>query len=259
MRVEDRLAQEMAVHGRALRALNEARIPYTVGGAFALRVYTGIHRDTKDLDVFLMQKDVGRALDACTRAGFRTELTDPLWLGKAIDGEFFVDFIFSSGNGIAVVDEEWIALGRRAVVQGVPTVVAPPEEMIWSKSFVQERHRYDGADVAHLILACGKDLDWERLYRRMRDHWQVLFAHLLLFRFSYPRERDRVPHWLVEELARRTIRAEREPLTEEQVRLCRGTLLSRYSYIIDVEEWGYADGRGAARPTEGREAGPAPG
>jgi hypothetical protein len=26
-------------------------------------------------------------------------------------------------------------------------------------------------------------------------------------------------------------------------RVCRGTLLSRTQYVVDVERWGYADGR----------------
>ena len=39
--------------------------------------------------------------------GWRTERTDEVWLYKAFKGEYFVDFIFSSGNGVAVVDDEW--------------------------------------------------------------------------------------------------------------------------------------------------------
>ena len=35
------------------------------------------------------------------------------------------------------------------------------EETLWSKAFVMERERYDGADVAHLILAHGERLDWD--------------------------------------------------------------------------------------------------
>ena len=71
--------------------------------------------------------------------------------------------IFSSGNGIAVVDEQWFEHATEGEVLGVQVLVAPPEESLWSKAFVMERERYDGADVAHIILAVGDRLDWRRL------------------------------------------------------------------------------------------------
>jgi hypothetical protein len=34
----------------------------------------------------------------------------------------------------------------------VPVIFCPPEEMIWSKAFVMERERYDGADARILFV-----------------------------------------------------------------------------------------------------------
>jgi hypothetical protein len=45
-------------------------------------------------------------------------------------------------------------------VLGVPVRLCPPEEIIWSKAFIMERERYDGADISHLIRACQGRLDW---------------------------------------------------------------------------------------------------
>jgi len=42
--------------------------------------------------------------------------------------------------------------------------------MIWSKAFIMERDRYDGADIAHIIRTCGKGLDWSRLLHRFGSH-----------------------------------------------------------------------------------------
>ena len=47
----------------------------------------------------------------------------------------------------------------------MPVKLAPAEEMIWSKAFIMERERYDGADVAHLLHACARRMDWQRLLR----------------------------------------------------------------------------------------------
>jgi hypothetical protein len=69
----------------------------------------------------------------------------------------------------------------------------------------------------------------------------VLLGHLVLFGFIYPCERDRVPRWVTEELLDR-LRAELDaPAGDPQ--LCQGTLLSRQQYRIDLEAWGYRDGR----------------
>jgi hypothetical protein len=224
-----------------LLLLRAAGVPYLVGGAYALERYTEIARDTKDLDVFVRPADCPPALDLLAAAGYRAELTFPHWLGKVLAGDQVVDVIFSSGNGIAQVDDLWFEHAVEAEVVGVPVRLCPPEEMIWSKAFVMERERFDGADVAHLLRACGPALDWRRLLRRFGPRWRVLLAHLVLFGFIYPGEHRQVPPGLVRELARRLDTETIAPAAGERV--CRGTLLSRAQYLVDVEAWGYADAR----------------
>src|SRR5512140_3242702 len=43
---------ERVVYQRALRSLNRAAVPYTISGLYAIYEYTGIYRQTKDLDLF---------------------------------------------------------------------------------------------------------------------------------------------------------------------------------------------------------------
>ena len=124
---------------------------------------------------------------------------------------------------------------------------APVEETIWSKSFVCERERYDGADINHLLLACGPELDWRRLLRRFDPYWRVLFSHLVLFGFAFPSERHRAPVWVIEDLARRLEAETYAPPPGRRV--CQGTLLSRMQYVPAVEDWGYADARLSAPAT----------
>ena len=87
----------------------------------------------------------------------------------------------------------------------MPVKLCPAEEMIWSKAYVQERERFDGADIAHLIRCRGEAIDWRRLLRRFGEHWRVLFGHLVLFGFIYPAERDKIPAWLLKELSDRLV------------------------------------------------------
>lgn len=241
MQPDQRPAIERGAHLLALSTLKNAEIPFVVAGAYALHQYTGIYRDTKDLDVFLRREDVERAMEAMAAVGFQTSMLDPIWIAKAYaSDDYFADLIFSSGNGVAEVDDLWIARAHAGVIHGLPILVAPPEEIIWSKAFVCERERFDGADVNHIILARGKQMDWEHLLWRFEPHWEVLLAHLVMYRFSYPGQRDHVPAWVWDELLDRAARSRNEP---EKKKLCRGTLISRGQYDVDVEHWGYVDAR----------------
>jgi hypothetical protein len=239
--VERRSPGELDARADALAALGEAEVPFTVAGAYAFFEYTGIFRDTKDLDVFLRRRDLDAAFAALERAGFRTELLDPVWIGKGYRGEWFVDVIFSSGNGVAVVDDVWFEHARPAEVMGNPVLLAPPEEMIWSKAYVCERERYDGNDVAHLVHACGAEMDWQRLLDRFGEHWEVLLSQLILYRFAFPSDRSRVPDWVMRELLRRTWEGMVEG--DWRRRVCRGPLVSKVQYQHALERLGYEDGR----------------
>jgi hypothetical protein len=226
---------------QALSLLGQARCSFLVGGAYALAHHAGIQRHTKDLDVFVRRSDHPRLLEILSGAGFATELTFPHWLAKVRHGDTFVDIIFGSGNALVEVDDGWFEHAVEATVLDLPVRLCPPEETIWSKAFVMERERYDGADIAHLIRACGLRLDWPRLVRRFGPHWRLLLSYLVLFGYIYPGERAQVPAPVVEELLRRLQKETRSPAPAERV--CQGTLLSRAQYLVDIESWGYQDPR----------------
>ena len=225
---------------RVIEILQRHDIDFLVGGAFAFVRYTGIGRDTKDLDLFIRRCDWDSVTAALVEEGITTDLTFPHWLGKAFGGrerEFFVDLIFSGGNGVAEVDDDWFAHAPRDESLGFPVRLMPIEEMIWSKAFLMERERFDGADVLHLIRARQNDIDWPRLLARFGEHWRVLLSHLVLFPYVYPNE---AAPKVIDELLDR---AKDEPKADEGIRLCRGPMLSRAQYLVDVERWNYLDAR----------------
>jgi hypothetical protein len=216
-------------------------VRFLVGGTHALNHYTGIARDSKDFDIFVRREDFDNVMEVLRHAGFDTELTFPHWLGKASCADGFVDVIFSSGNGISAVDEAWFDHAATAEAFGLPVKLSPAEEMIWSKAYVMERERFDGADVMHLLLARAEDLDWARLVRRFATHWRVLLAHLCLFGFVYPSQRRRIPAWILSGLMSRMDHEMRVDPPRERV--TNGTLLSREQYLSDIEEGGLLDAR----------------
>ena len=222
----------------ALTEMSFSGIPFLVGGGYALQRYTGTERHAKDLDVFVMRADVHRVLNVFRHLGHRTELPFPHWLGKVFVDGFLMDVIFSSGNGVSRVDQAWFEHSRADELCGLRVRLCPPEELIWSKAFVQERERFDGADVLHLLRHVGHSLDWPRLLARFGPRWRVLLSHLVLFGFAYPSQRHQIPEWVMDKLTRCLL----DEASEPENATCDGTLLSREQYLDDLTD-GYQDGR----------------
>lgn len=224
-----------------LEILNRNSLPYLVGGAYAFNYHTGLNRYTRDFDIFIAQADYDRISKVLIEVGYNTELTYPHWLAKVHFNGDFIDLIFSSGNGIAEVDKVWFDYAVPAEILGIETKICPVEETIWSKAFIMERERFDGADVAHLILTCGQKMDWPRLASRFTPHWRLLLCHLVLFGFIYPTHRDLVPTQVMDELLNKLKDELNEPSPKHN--LCGGTLLSREQYLNDISQFGYQDAR----------------
>jgi hypothetical protein len=221
-----------------MQALDEAGIPFLVGGTYAYRHHTGILRPTRDLDLCILRRDWRLVARDLPPRGLDADLAYPHWLGKVTRGDLHVDLIFSGGNGVAAVDERWFEHAPEGVVLDKPVRIVPPEELIWSKAFVMERERFDGADIAHLILAAGERIDWERLLERFGEHWRVLLAHLVLFDFAYPHTAC-IPASVWRTLI---ARLRSETPAEHLEGVCQGTLISREQYLVDLER-GFHDAR----------------
>ena len=224
-----------------LQTLQAHGVPFLIGGAYGFALFTGIRRPTKDLDIFIRQRDWATLAQLAQGLGYRAELTFSHWLGKVYDHSGYIDVIFNSGNGLSPVDDGWFEHALDGQVLDLPVKLAPVEESLWTKAFIMERERYDGADVAHLLHACATRIDWQRLLQRFEPHWRVLLSHLVLFGFIYPGERALIPLWLMDELTERLRDETHSP--PPQTAQCAGTLLSREQYLPDVAQHGYDDPR----------------
>ncbi|MCA1651758.1 MAG: hypothetical protein LC753_16310, partial [Acidobacteria bacterium] len=70
-------------------------------------------------------------------------------------------------------------------------------------------------------------------------HWPLLLAQLLLFGYVYPAYRTNVPVGVIDQLLER---ARTEGTADsEGAQFTRGPLISRFSFTIDVREWGFSD------------------
>ncbi len=241
--------EQAEFYGETLKALDRADIRFMLGGALALHAYTGIWRDTKDLDIFVPESVVKGVLERLREAGFETEVTDPCWLAKAYSGDLFVDIIHGSHNGTGPVDESWFENGREITLLERRIVVIPAEEMILSKIFVVAKDRCDVDDVLHIIFATRGDLDWDRILTKIGEHWELLLAYLHFYRYVYPSHVRYVPQRVFDLLHERC--EEEAGSDEPEAPRFRGTMLDENSFAVDVEEWGLPDERTATREARG--------
>ncbi|HXK58672.1 MAG TPA: nucleotidyltransferase [Acidobacteriota bacterium] len=244
---------QAAVYSEAVRILNGSGVPYVLTGAFALHAYTGLWRNTKDLDVFIRPQDVERTLKAFSGSGFKTEILEPHWLSKAHKSNYYVDLIFGMANGRVEFDDDFVLPGKKMEVAGEQADLIRLEELIVSKVFIAVRDRFDGGDVAHLIRCVEGKVNWSRITTRLGQFKVLLLWHFIFFSFVYPGHRAFIPRDLMLELFREIQSGAWSPLGDH---VCLGTLLDSYSFAVDIEDWGYQDVRDS-RPYNQRKGGAA--
>lgn len=226
------------IYKDALKLLLDSGCDFMIGGGFAVVHYTGIFRDTKDLDIFCKAGDYPKLLKCFAGRGYRTELTDVRWLAKVFKDDYFIDIIFDTVNNICTVDDIWFEHAQPGRFSGLDVKFIPAEELIWCKIYVQNRERNDSADINHLLLKYGHMLDWSRLLQRLDAHWHLLLAQLTIFQFVYPSEyRSIIPEWLYQDLLVRA--REQYELPPPLEKVCRGPLIDQTQYATDIKAWGY--------------------
>lgn len=236
--VEEKGLETRAFYAEAIDLLNESGCEYMLGGAFSMFHHTGIYRDTKDLDIFCRPADYPKILKFFADKGFHTQLYDVRWLAKIFRDEYFIDVIFSSVNNICRVDDSWFKHAAEGEFIGKQVKFLAAEELIWCKSYVLNRERYDGADINHVLLKKGRDLNWERLMHLLDPQWHLLLMHLLSFQFVYPSEfHEIIPKHIFFELLDRARMQYDLPAPFERV--CRGPMIDNTQYQVDVKDWDY--------------------
>jgi len=226
-------------YAEVLKILKESKFSFLVAGGFAVNALTGLRRPTKDFDIFVKAGDYPKILNKFTSLGYRTQVHDERWIAKIFKGKYYVDMIFGSSNLVAPVNDDWFRETKTAKIFNYEVQIPSVTDLIRSKVFIQNRERFDGSDVAHLILLKHQEINWERLLCDMEQYWEVLLMHLLNFRFIYPSERERIPSWLLRELISRL--EHQFELPTPKMKVCRGRMFSVADYTPDVTELGFAD------------------
>lgn len=175
-----------------------------LGGAFGLAHYTGRCRNTKDIDFFVLPEEKDKVIDAVTKAGFEdyhsTCAYDRGWIYRAVQNEVIVDTIWRTPNRRSEVDEQWFQRAGSMVLREEKLMVVPAEELLCIKLYVLQRDRCDWPDVLNLLYACGPDLDWKHILKRMDSEKPLLEGLLHVFNWVAPSNAAQLPAWLREEM-----------------------------------------------------------
>jgi predicted nucleotidyltransferase len=148
---------------RAAAALNQAGIPFLLGGSLASWARGG-PETRHDLDLMIKPEDVDRALEALSEAGMRPERPPEDWLVKAWDGDTLVDLIYCP-KGLPM-DDDVIARGEELSVLGMEIRVMALEDVMATKLMALTEHslRYEG--LLQIARALREQIDWSAVRAR---------------------------------------------------------------------------------------------
>ncbi len=148
---------------RAAAALNQAGIPFLLGGSLASWARGG-PETRHDLDLMIKPDDVEQSLDALTEAGMRAERPPEDWLVKAWDGDTLVDLIYCP-KGLPM-DDDVIARGEELSVLGMEIRVMALEDVMATKLMALTEHslRYEG--LLQIARALREQIDWQAVCAR---------------------------------------------------------------------------------------------
>jgi hypothetical protein len=207
--------EQWKVYQRVIREARAGGIPFALGGAFAFANFTGLWRDTKDLDLYILPKDRAAMIEVLSRAGMRDYYErlpyDRNWIYRSYSEGTIVDIIWAMANQRAVVDETWIFQGPEAGLNGERLRAIPPEEMLWAKLYIVQRDRCDWPDVLNLIYAKGDTLDWDRVIANLGPDAPLLKSALEVFGWLAPGRTRALPRRLWERLGLPVPEPPREP------------------------------------------------
>ena len=197
-------------YGLVLGHLRRSNLPFMVGGSYALMHYMGTKKTVKDLDIVCRPVDASKILKSAKQAGLKTEFTYKAWLGKIFNEKDYIDVIFRTSNKRIEVQKDWFKYGRSHILFGEEVLMLSPEDVIVNKMYVFGRDCYHGHDIYKLVHKMGSGLDWKRIWRAIKKDWQILEAHIILFDFVFPQDREKIPQWL-----------------RSEVKICKGSKIKR--------------------------------
>ena len=200
-RIEEYLPDDQwAIFRPAIEAIRALGVPFAIGGGLATALYTGMWRNSKDIDLYVLRQDRERVIAAILGTGL-TDYFDELpydraWIFRAARDGVIIDTMWALANGAGDITADWLTRGAHAQVRGEMLRLLSPEDVFWTKLHVMQRDRCDWPDLLNLLYAAGPAFDWTRLLARMTGDERLLAALISLFAWVAPGRALDLPEWL---------------------------------------------------------------
>jgi hypothetical protein len=180
-----------------LKDADRRNLRYALGGGLAFSHYSGRLRNTKDLDLFVLEEDRDLFIGIMEAHGFgdlfEQEPYDRKWIYRGVRDGLIIDIIWMMANGRSMVDPGWTSRGPHMTLHGYPIRLLPPEELVYSKLHVLQKERCDWPDLFN-ILHCQSDaIDWDRLIKRVGPDLPLLSGVMSVFAWLRPELAEEIP------------------------------------------------------------------
>ena len=164
---EREFEQLLGTMKQAAGALDEAGVPYVLGGGLACWA-RGAPKTEHDVDFLVKPEDAERAQEALGDAGMHTETPPEGWLLKAYDENgVLIDLIFDPNGG--PVDDALFERADEMEVQAMRMNVAALEDVVVQKLLALNEQRPDYSSVLELARSLREQVDWEEVRERTND------------------------------------------------------------------------------------------
>ena len=188
--IEQIPGDQWAFYEDVLNAARDTGKPFAIGGAFAWAAYTGIIRNTKDIDFYIEPKSKDLFISAITRVGatdyYETLAYDRGWIYRSTRDGYIADLIWAMANYVQPLYDDYFNGENALIIHGQRVPVLPAEELMLNKLYIMQRGRCDWFDVFNLLYCTNGSLDWDRLISRMGTDRILLASALNVFAWLCP-------------------------------------------------------------------------
>jgi hypothetical protein len=158
--------QLLAAMKKAAGILNEADVPFVLGGGLACWA-RGAPKTEHDVDFLVRPADAERGREALAAAGLRTEKPPEGWLLKAYDGDVLVDLIFDPQGG--PIDDDTFERADDMEVYATRMQVASLEDVLVAKLLALTEQQPDFSSVLELARSLREQVDWDDVRARTEE------------------------------------------------------------------------------------------
>jgi predicted nucleotidyltransferase len=163
---EQEFERLLATMKKAGGALNEAGIPFVLGGGLACWA-RGAPKTEHDVDFLVKPEDAEPAQQALAAAGMRPETPPEGWLLKAYDDGILVDLIFDPQDG--PIDDRTFEHAEELEVHAMKMKVAALEDVLVQKLLALGEQQPDYSSVLELARALREQVNWDEVRNRTGD------------------------------------------------------------------------------------------